>query len=166
MLGIVTTLRKHDVAIAEPNDKEFEDKYEKLACKLGIACVTVRNPLLSCLQKNCIQVYDMARVERYMDRKGHWSWWPLRNADARRHPVYRRVTNTPYPSLYGDTVGQIYPKPVPYPVLCTVDIIHTALPEAYFMIAALNTRPDPFLGVGLNDDTLTVIERWDEPSFR
>lgn len=164
-------------AVVIESDPEFETKYDSLARELGVAhrVVTRRRELLTYLRDNEIEIYDLAKVEEYMDKKGRWAWFPLRAVDC-REPSYRswdldRVTTTDYPSSFGSSKAEVYSKPVPYPVLCTVKTISDAFPghELIFLVAAIDTHPDPFLGCRFRNDpdrTVIVIERWDEPSFR
>lgn len=175
MFGISVAPKKRAVVVAE-SDLGFEKQYDSLAKELGVACRTVsrRRELLVYLRDNAIDIYDLAKVERYMDKKGYWGWFPLRVSDRApdgRAWILERATTTNYSSLYGASKSEVYSKPVPYPVLCSVKTISGAFPssELVFLVAALDTRPDPFLGCRFKSDpdrTMIVIERWDEPSFR
>lgn len=66
--------------------------------------------------------------------------------------------------------GETYGKPVPIPVLRTIQRVLEIEPKARFFVSdetSLAERfRDPFLAVQLpGGDELHVIERWDEPSF-
>ena len=66
----------------------------------------------------------------------------------------------------GDT--KLYDKPVPYPVLVTVDRIKARFPATDFRISDEAIRQatvkDPFLMV-IHEDRRYIVERWDEPGF-
>ncbi len=166
--------RKTAVVIDE-QDQEFAKQYDTLANRLGVQCRVKRDVrLLEALQRQQIQVYELAKVERYMDRKSTWSWFPLRASDRCKEATHvwilERETPTEYPSMYGSVKNDIYPKPVPYPVLCTVQrLVDCFEDKVQFFVAAFDQKPDPFLGCRLMDvgqSKLVVVERWDEPTFR
>ncbi len=167
-------LAKRDANVGGIEDPAFHAAYEQLARKIGIATHAKALQLVAALREEGIQVHDLAAVERYMDAKGHWSWFPLRNQDqAGGGSVWRisRVTSTAHPSLYGNVEAGRYPHPVPWPVLCTIEKLIDRFGESVkFVVAAMNAHPDPFLACWLKGDgegiTLFVIERWDEPGFR
>jgi hypothetical protein len=59
-------------------------------------------------------------------------------------------------------------KPIPYPVLLTIDAVVQAFPMVRLFVSdemREEAIPDPFLLVKLGRDEF-VIERWDEPAFR
>jgi hypothetical protein len=158
-------------------DVKFGGDYNTLAGKLGVhSRVALAPPTLGrILREEGISVYRLAEVEKYLDKKGQWSWYPLRQCDRvnDKHGnvwAIRRETNTRKSGRYGDVVDRLYYQPVPFPVLCTVELLASKLSkDAIFMVAAPNNDPDPFLGVWLHETStrhMTVIERWDEPSFR
>jgi hypothetical protein len=164
-------LEKRPVEIAGVSaDPDFNQSYNQLASKLGVRSRAgiASSKLLGVLAEESIHVYDLARVEAYLDKKGYWGWFPLRKKDAQYSTRVRRVTHTSYSSLYGAAQSNVYVLPVPYPALLTVDRIVNRC-EATFFVAALQDFPDPFLvAISLEEGSpsMFVIERWDEPSFR
>jgi hypothetical protein len=165
--------KKREVELPPQIDRDdFADQYNALANKLGI---TQRaTPLLSsralavALKDLQITCYDRADVEKYMDRKGRWNWFPIRADDkysGNSSAINYRVTQHRFARIYGGYDSTLYTSPIPYPVLLTIEQITEKVPYARFYVAALNDKPDPFLAVVLNDEVY-VIERWDEPSFR
>lgn len=156
----------------EVQDSDFAEGYDDLAKKLGVKCKML-SKLEKFLHEHAIQIYDLAAVEKYMDKKGEWCWYPLRAKDCveTKDHVWRITRSTPhkYPGSYGYQDNHQYDKPVPFPVLLTVKAIHDHFGEdALFLVAAPAQHPDPFLGVmqRSNFGRLFVVERWDEPSFR
>lgn len=170
LLSLFTpTPLKRPVVQATSSDPDFDRSYDQLATKLGIRSRSgiAQSKLLTVLAEESIDVYELSRVERYMDRKGYWGWFPLRTVDAARTFMVSRETFTPYSSLYGGAKQGVYQNPIPYPVLLTVEKILERCPDANFFIAAPDKHPDPFLAVvHLSDSKMYVVERWDEPSFR
>ena len=174
MLGLTTLFppRPKPLTMAAEADERHAFEYNELAVKLGTAAratiqaVTIPHILVA----EAIHVYDLARVERYMDAKGEWSWFPLRNQNAGIRPL--RVTKQPRfkSGDYGDLHPTLYLAPVPFPVLLTVErIVERCGMEPVFFVAALDEHPDPFLAVMSRYDWTRmtyVIERWDAPSFR
>ncbi len=151
---------------------DFQKEYDTLASKLGVNA-RVAPSTTSVLQELAISIYDLAAVERYLDRKGHWCWRPLRRVDiASDGKVWRleRETYHIYPYSHGRVESDQYLRPVPYPVLCVVErLVERCGADILFMVAALEKKPDPFLGCLLHSENpkkMTVIERWDEPGFR
>lgn len=148
--------------------------YNTLAEKIGIAArERGQSTLARYLAENSIPVYSQEAVERYMDKKGYWAWFPLRKADmpptAGNIWVLKRKTPTNYASLYGASKATQYQEAVPYPVLLTVEsIVEKFGKDALFLIAALDEHPDPFLACMLHSEfgRMFIIERWDEPGFR
>ncbi len=154
--------------------RQFLTDYQKLAQKIGYRCVEaerelVENELEAFLHENGMAVYDYQAVTRYLDatvermtktlRERHaWRWVPLRQCDK------------------GQVVAQLstgmvtYTKPIPYPVLLTIEKVHERFGERLAMfVSDIYTVPkaDPFLGVSApGSERLFVIERWDEPGFR
>lgn len=172
MLGLFVRSPKKTALVTEEDD--FLQKYDSLATKLGVECRAKTNTQLSVvLAEEMIGVYDTAAVERYMDKKGYWKWYPLRTYDKAPGSAswkINRVTPTSYDTLYGPSSSEVYDKPVPYPVLCTVErLVDKMGPSVIFVVAALGSNPDPFLACFLRAPgriRLYVIERWDEPGFR
>jgi hypothetical protein len=165
--------QKQDVATSGKLDATFIEDFNRIAQKVGSqkrASASVGR-LADLLSELTIQVYDLAKVEEYMDEKGYWGWFPVRAVTIRSFGSGKigRVTQSRWPTLYGDTENTPYIEAIPYPVLLTIEsIIDKAGEDAEFYIAALKKDPDPFLAVRLTSDptNVYVIERWDEPSFR
>lgn len=63
----------------------------------------------------------------------------------------------------------LYAKPVPLPVLLTIEAIQQRVPDALFFVSdearRMPERVDPFLMVLVAGERY-IVERWDEPSFR
>ena len=152
----------------------FVEQHVALAQKLGVKTWHKPNQSLAkILIELGIKVYDTAKVERYMDSKGYWGWFPLRQQDKVSPPEERgieRVTPHRHATLYGGMKREQYDKVVPLAVLLRVEQFLEKLPSARFLVAALDTHPDPFLGVLDRDDPNNnrayIIERWDEPGYR
>jgi hypothetical protein len=140
------------IAVPKKHNLEFDAEYYQLYTKLGIGLG--------------LPTYPLSSVISYLDSKfppadnlnKGWVWVPLRHKDI----VKGRSFN--------DTENRTYTKPIPFPVLKTIDEIQTAHPEAKSFISderQTSDNKDPFLLVTLDDGrTLNVIERWDEPSYR
>lgn len=106
---------------------------------------------------------------QFSNRHVPWGWRPLRVAD---------VTDGAGSMIFSPTntnrilVGvEPYNKPVPLPVLLTVQRLLAAEPSAKFYVSDLlqeHEQPanrDPFLMVVVGGEAF-IVERWDEPSFR
>lgn len=132
-----------------------DEEYFALCVKLGVVLD--------------MPTYPLHDVTRYLDAKfGHssygptekpnWVWVPLRHRDI----ITERSFN--------DTDQRIYTKPIPYPVLKTIESIQERWPEAKFFISDeryASDEKDPFLMFTVNEArTIHVVERWDEPKFR
>lgn len=155
-------------AIMEPPpvDEEFRDQYNETAKRIGIkARIHTEARLTEILHELSLTAYDRAKVERYMDKKGYWHWYPLRVSDKNPGALQMRVTQSSYPRIYGSVEDYMYVEAIPYPVLQTISQVLEKSPEVNFFVAALDKNPDPFLAVVLGGEAY-IIERWDEPSFR
>lgn len=170
------------------------EEYVALANKLGVAVggLTRTTTLESVLQDEHVRVFPLKSVERYMDRqtpKGKvWGWMSVRALDYERAKGY---VTFGYNDKNGRFLTGTYEKPIPFPVLLTMDKIEAAMSHlpveqrpAFFITDYAVPSPDPFLmvavpGVGMMQEphpngelwhaiegACFVIERWDEPSFR
>lgn len=170
---------------AQESSMEIEE-HRKLARKYGLMTVSSTiacTKLVKVLQDEAITVFDLSKVQDYMDRKvrGHggfalgiWYWFPLRMVDRAtvrledmRESRERRKHQ--WTGTSGTFRTSAYDEIVPLPVLMTVDrIVERLGNKVSFFVAAIDNNPDPFLAVRMNDDPdrLFVIERWDEPGFR
>lgn len=162
-------LIKSPVVVEPPEEADFIESYARVATKLGVVSYTPAanaTTLATFLNKEFIQVYDRAMVERYMDKKGYWGWFQL-TAKTRIMNI-ARVTPTDYHALFGTSSNGLYTEPVPLPVLLAAERIADNFHDAQFFVAAQQKHPDPFLGVCLLSEPrgFYIIERWDEPSFR
>jgi hypothetical protein len=150
-------------------DKEFALQYDTLASELGVQR-RVYSKLKEVLEELSIQAYDQAAVERYMDEKGYWSWYPLRGVDNYSWiEGFTRETSNAHPALYGSVSRAQYDKQVPYPVLMTVkSLVDKMGDDVLFFVAAIASHPDPFLAVMQRSaqGKIFIVERWAEPSFR
>jgi hypothetical protein len=181
----VVVQREDDVPLASPIAEgvdEFAVEYDKLAAELGVNCymgaTAQRQRLLGVIRSLCIPVFPLDKVEAYLDSKGNWGWFPLRDSDRasdKKTWIINRNDHKAPGLRFGYVSNQRYDSPVPFPVLKTVKDINDGLPgsgenaRAIFMVAALKKNPDPFLGVRLLNDPdrrMIVVERWDEPGFR
>jgi hypothetical protein len=147
----------------------------RLAVKLGthFARHLTRIQIEECLRDCAIAIYPLESVRLFMDRKveamtktnrtsgnpyyrASWGWHALRACDLQR------------PRGIG-SIAKRYEKPVPIPVLLTVEKIQDFLgPQVRFYVADVRetTFVDPFLCVTAEECPIYVIERWDEPAFR
>jgi hypothetical protein len=113
-----------------------------------------------------IRVYDYGKVCRFLDRKlgKEWKWLPLREIDRQEFPGGTWSHEVEGAKRYfGETR---YNRPVPLPVLLTVQKIVEKVPEARFFVSGIERDADPFLCVTTKLLHVTVIERWDEPDYR
>lgn len=168
LLGLITKRLQPEKAPLLPLPaEEFDvEAYRALADKVGFTGVraallraqsTKRSgELRAFLIENSIEVYTELAVYKYMTRitpGGHeWGWVPL-NERARQNAT--RMTDH-------------YTKPIPTPVLLTMERIIDAFADAKFQVTDISRieRPDPFLRVSVDGETWFIIERWDEPAFR
>ena len=162
--------------VASPTnfDKELTASYEAVAARLGVAITPSKSatPFRDWLAKGGIPSYDHNKVQRYLDRElghnrgaGQWGWRRARTNDRIPH---RRFCAAPF-------LEQQYRKPIPLPVLLTMERIVTKFPAAQFFISDALTRSeqeairmalrDPFL-LAIVGDEWHIVERWDEPRFR
>lgn len=163
--------------------------YEVLARKLHIPVPkqpseVVLQHVLSSLS---IAVYNLSAVRSYLIEKrpkDHWVIWSRLTENTPSRALFVKFRNFDSPEYDRMTHGRIssvqYKKPVPYPVLLTIDAIvkeaktYGVTPTFFvsdFAEKNVSPRPqlrlDPFLAVGTTDsDAFFVIERWDEPGFR
>lgn len=130
-------------------DNQAKRRHKELAEKLGVKAAFVGDRLLDVLKEEGIQVFHRVKVEQYLTDKGAWKWYKLRNCDRE------------------DSLFPLYTELVPWEVLVTVEKLLARIPDAHFLVAALEKDPDPFLGVGsMKEGCFYIIERWDEPGFR
>ena len=166
-------------------------EYERVAAKVGFAPRGLKSDaLLAFLRESGIRVYPTDAVVKYLGEKygvkkddplisgstvAKWVWKPLRSADGFDRTVRERLMQTGrqiWHSRNGAVAREQHPyaKPVPLPVLLTVERISDKFPEALFFVSdeySAPPMPDPFLAVVYGEDSSPVIvERWDEPGFR
>lgn len=166
------------IAPAEVPDGE----YRQLASRLGVNVPEVKEDpekLEALLSKMGLRVYDFKEVKRFLDRQYGWkpllrgTPWGYRGLRVNDLPknghyvaLWRRRHNG---SFLGGQDTAPYNKPIPYPVLQTIDRISQKLPTAKFYISDEAVRQpvmkDPFLMVSYGGVSC-IIERWDEPGFR
>lgn len=158
--------------LARPISSDEAHQYNQLAAEIGITARVDRHDteLESWLVDSCIAVYNLAKVEHYMDAKGYWNWFPMRSLDRGQYQINRKTQHV-HPGLYGGFQDALYVEPIPLPVLLTTQsIIRHFGDRVMFFIAAQRTDPDPFIAAGLRGPSgpsqIFVLERWDEPSFR
>lgn len=155
-----------EVAAPVNTDEMMRGEHRRLAEKHG--CPTVCTVSLELvIREECIHVFDQAKVEKWMDKKGEWRWFPLRARDRRRFDIQRVSKIESYRMRdHGGMETDLYPLIVPTPVLMTVDRLEERLKdEVFFYVAAPAQGPDPFLAA-VTRETTFIVERWDEPGFR
>lgn len=165
--------RAQEIAVIEHDsdsvDEAMRERHRELAKfhSIGCAAPAETGKLRNMLVELGVRIYDRAQVEKWMDKQGQWNWKPLRPTD-RRNLTIHRLTPNDYSIIYGGMSSSIYSDLVPLPVLETMDQVYQAMPnKVAFYVGSLDKHPDPFLAVvSLEDNSVFVIERWDEPGYR
>lgn len=178
------------VNVPTPVDLSLPDKdYVRIAAKLGFEIP--KEPSDRALQKILadlsIGVYAYQPVLTYLKTQrpeNHFVVWVPVAKGYRLDKLARRLHRMPTDGWehgrHGCISHNLYNKPIPYPVMVTMEKIVDAAKEYKFnpmffvsdfeerrVPLQRSTRFDPFLAVGTSDsDALFVIERWDEPGFR
>jgi hypothetical protein len=154
------------VTVDEPSEE-----FVQLSQQLGINKIPLRLvELARVVREETMGVYPYEDVVRYLDKQVgklagvrserwrsfyEWRWHPAKEYSSRH---YRSASHFDF---------IIYNKPIPQEVLSTIARIVDRIPDAEFYVSDVQEFKDPFLGVTVpGSDTLFVIERWDEPSFR
>ena len=171
---IITTLlgnepvRAPQVSAAAVTDLP-DAEYVRLSQRLGVNQIPLQVvELTKVVHEMALGIYDYRSVVNYLDaqeqhinsdrtawRRYEWNWHPIRSAREFGRSRPERVSM------------DLYNKPIPYPVLLTIERIESRFPKACFYVSDLRGVSDPFLAVTVEGaDTLLVIERWDEPAFR
>ena len=197
-MSILGLLQKKPVAspmpIVSSSIEPPTEEYMAIAKRLGVTVngLTRITTLETVLLDEHVRIYRFKDVISYMDKKTPkgkiWGWTAVRVVDRNR--CGRSVTFG-----YNDVNGRFFPgpydKPIPFPVLLTMEKIENAmaqLPEAsrpaFFITDYAVPSPDPFLMVatpGVSqiqqpsasghlwqalEESCFIIERWDEPNFR
>lgn len=169
------------------------DDYRAVAGRIGFA---VPMPKIdrsiefeNTLSEMGLRRYPEKQVHAYLNKqygRVRWGWRSLRRKDYDRFAMNNGVFMANDKSLNdsltswgrrhnGQIIGRrdanTYEKPVPYPVLLTVERIAAEFPEACFFVndearpIASEKHLDPFLMVVIGKNRY-IIERWDEPKFR
>lgn len=165
--------------VPSEQEDEFTSEYQTLAARLGIEVQPYHTPLRKWLAEEGIPCYDEQRVGAYLDKMfgandpryntqdQHWIWRHVREA-----VTYSSLSRVAGANVgYSPLVVRSYAKPIPYPVLITMDRVRTQFHGAQFFISDALTEEektrmrDPFLLVVLDEERY-IIERWDEPKFR
>lgn len=175
-------LRKEDATGLSAEDYA---EYQRVATKVGFAPRGLKSDALrQFLREAGMRVYPLGAVQAYLDGKygvaddrhgARWVWKPLRSADG--YTREQRDAHAQYIWLVKHAVNGVvareqapYGKPVPLPVLLTVERIVEKFPDALFFVSdeyKAPAVPDPFLAVVYGEDSEpVVVERWDEPQFR
>jgi len=167
------------VAKALIPNTEITADYAALAKKVGFTPTPLsESNIAGRLGKLGLREYDAEAVEAYLneqyaDKRGwfarrfdhkdlFWIWRPLREADRNQD---RWLTRN------GEICWHVepYDKPVPYPVLLTVENILDVFPRANFFVSDevrdADRISDPFLMTVIGKLQF-IVERWDEPKFR
>lgn len=157
-----------------PEEISFDEEYQTLARKHGVArqrSILKRSRLHELLQSEAIPIFDHAKVASWLDahtpRYHNWHWYPLRCQDSNFLLMKGRVSMVD--STNGTPRQSLYSKPVPLPVLQTMDRLDALMPEELcFFVSDIVDEPDPFLAVAERENLYEfyIIERWDEPGFR
>jgi hypothetical protein len=186
------TALKDPILMKAPSIDQPDTEYQKLAKRLGIAIVPFPSDLLlkNALSSLSISVYDYSAVRNYLIAKRLEEhtvvWIPVmkQQASTTLRAKYGTSSSSDWsrPPRHGhiSTNGLTYNKPIPWPVLLTIDSLVKKGKELGFQptffisdFVMREKKPqrsmqlDPFLAAGTSDsDALFVIERWDEPGFR
>ena len=144
--------------------------YIALSRQLGVNTIPLRLcELAQIVREETLGIYSYQQVASYLDQQvaalsqGKSNRW--RTYEWRWRPV------KPYSSYYrrgSDHIStEVYNKPIPPEVLPTIARLVKRMPDVEFYVSDVEQFQDPFLAVTVpGSDTLFVIERWDEPSFR
>lgn len=158
--------RRIATAINEPSEE-----YVQISKKLGINKIPLRLlELAKVVREETLGVYSYEEVARYLDKQVEklasarleswrsfyeWRWHPVKEYSSRHYRAGSHFETS------------IYNKPIPPEVLPTIAKIVERFPDAEFYVTDIREYKDPFLGVTVpGSETLFVIERWNEPSFR
>jgi hypothetical protein len=177
MTGIVTHPLKllHLSVLSEPvrspglSFEQPDAEYVALSQQLGVNTIPLRLcELAQIVREETLGTYSYERVVSYLDKQvaalrqsksnrwliQEWSWCPVK-----QYPSYRHHSR--------HFSSDVYNKPIPAEVLPTIVRVLARMPDAEFFVSDVEEFKDPFLGVTVpGSDTLFVLERWDEPSFR
>ena len=176
----VATLLADPGALVLPSESEeerilFAMEYQNVACKLDVAvkvpCSARGNgSLRRTLYAEGIPIYPLDAVaswlQAHVSEGETWGWFPLRNTD---YVFMLEGNRRGLASQNGSLRRAQYEKPVPLPVLLTVDRLTTQLPgDLRFFVSDTAKYQDPFLAVmeRASMQEFYIIERWDEPGFR
>jgi hypothetical protein len=170
------------VVVAPTSDDSFQEDYTRIASKLGVSRTPTQDgfPLKAWLGAAGIACYGEVAVQHYLQRvlgrnsqtyntlHQSWFWRSVREQDHERPRRFAGAHVGPVIIIHS---GATYAKPIPYPVLLTMERVHDQFSNATFYISDHYTSDekdalrDPFLLVVVDSERY-VIERWDEPSFR
>lgn len=155
-------------------------EYRRLAQKLGVDTSALEKAeghdlLMQTLSELGVRLYNENAVYDYLDVKYHTKLW--RNQVMKGWAWYA-VSGRPASSydrsdvVHGGVCDHhIYKKPIPMPILHTMDSIVEKLKskgEVKFYVTdeyKAPPIPDPFLAISFRSHFL-IIERWDEPGFK
>lgn len=152
-------------------DMALLKQHAALSERLGVPSLSrgelLRAQFEDALREWGLRIYDPVQVRAFLKshygRRG-WGFRPLREADRRKD---RRWWDDDSRGQIQDG-AQIYNKPIPYPVLLTVERVSQRFEEARFYVSderrASDVR-DPFLLVLIGGHEY-IIEQWDEPNYR
>jgi hypothetical protein len=143
--------------------------YRALSQQLGVNTIPLRLcELAQIVREETLGIYPYPSVASYLDQQVaalsqgkanrwktyEWHWRPVKQYSSYRHGSHHFSP-------------EVYNKPIPPEVLPTLARLVKRMPEAEFYVSDVEQFQDPFLAVTVpGSDTLFVIERWDEPSFR
>lgn len=164
--ALLEPVRSVSVAVDEPSDE-----YVWLSQQLGINKIPLRlADLAKVIREETLGIYPYEDVARYLDKQlgklasgrserwrsfYEWNWHPIKEYTSRHCRFAPHFDSS------------IYNKPIPPEVLPTIARIVDRMPDVEFYVSDVLEIKDPFLGVTVpGSDTLFVIERWNEPSFR
>ncbi len=146
-------------------------EYIELSQQLGVNRIPIQLcQLAQIVREETMGTYPYDSVVQYLDKQAaalsqstrerwrtfRWCWRPVKEYG---HIFHGRDD--------GHFSCEVYDKPIPAEVLPTIARIVARMPAAEFFVSDIEEFKDPFLAVTIpGSDTLFVIERWEEPSFR
>ena len=163
----------------QETNEDFSKDYIKVASKLGVTVQypSSQTPFKAWLSTEGIPCYNEDAVKKYLNKtlgknddeythvNQNWLWRSARLGDPVKTKYISANVGPVAPQI------KVYSKPIPYPVLLTMERIQSTFPNAYFYISDMYTSDekaamrDPFLLVIVGDERY-IVERWDEPNFR
>jgi len=184
--------------IVPPTVETPSTEYVKLVQKLGLFSTLSKTEVdtevaefVAALSQMGLRRYDFDAVKRYLNQqygRTRWGFRALFKCNEQTtigvflsHNGYINGGDTKWWKKHnGALLGTsnvlrwpgdlaLYAKPIPFPVLRTIDELRTKFPGATFWVSDEAQKVarsfDPFLLVRFHGQQF-IIERWDEPGFR